>query len=97
MGSNGLAQQINALLPRIRARREEIENARRLPRDLVEELSATGVFRMAVPRAPGGEEADPLDVLRVIEIVAAADGSTGWCTMISVGSGVIAGYMPSCR
>ena len=94
MGSNGFAQQIHDLLPRIRARREEVESARQLPHDLVAELSATGIFRMAVPRALGGSEADPLDVMRVIEIVAAADGSTGWCTMIGVGLGVVAGYMP---
>jgi alkylation response protein AidB-like acyl-CoA dehydrogenase len=94
MGSNGFARQIHDLLPQIRARREEIESARQLPRDLVDELSATRIFRMAVPRALGGEEADPLDLMRVIEIISSADGSTGWCTSIGVGLGLVAGYMP---
>jgi alkylation response protein AidB-like acyl-CoA dehydrogenase len=91
------AQQIHALLPQIRGRREEIERARELPRDLVQELQSTGIFRMAVPRALGGlggDEADPLDAMRAIETVAAADGSTGWCTMLGIGFSTVAGYMP---
>ncbi|MGD9889674.1 MAG: acyl-CoA dehydrogenase family protein [Dehalococcoidia bacterium] len=88
------AQQIHALLPQIRGRREEIERARELPRDLVQELQATGIFRLGVPRALGGDEGEPLDAMRAIETVATADGSTGWCIMLGIGSGVVAGYMP---
>jgi alkylation response protein AidB-like acyl-CoA dehydrogenase len=51
------------------------------------------VFALAVPRALGGGEMDPLDQTRVIETVSAADGSTGWCVMIALGDGVFAGYM----
>jgi alkylation response protein AidB-like acyl-CoA dehydrogenase len=32
--------------------------------------------------------------MRVIEIISSADGSTGWCTNIGVGLGLVAGYMP---
>jgi alkylation response protein AidB-like acyl-CoA dehydrogenase len=88
------AQQIHALLPRIRERREEIERARELPHDLVQDLISTGIFRMGVPHALGGDGTDPLDALRAIETVAAADGSTGWCTMLGIGFGTVAGYMP---
>lgn len=94
MGADGFSKKIQELLPRIRERREEIERARRLPRDLVDQLIGTGVFRLAIPRALGGEELDPLDQLRVIETISAADGSTGWCVMIAMGNGVFAGYMP---
>jgi alkylation response protein AidB-like acyl-CoA dehydrogenase len=84
---------IEALLPKIRERREEIEGARKLPRDLVDDLIATGVFKLAVPRAFGGEEAAPVEQLRVIEEVSKADGSTGWCVMIAMTNGVVGGYM----
>jgi len=94
MGSDGFSKAIHTLLPRIRERREEIESARQLPRDLVAELSATGIFRLGVPKALGGDEVDPLDLMRAIEMVASADGSTGWCTMLGVGAGMVAGYMP---
>jgi alkylation response protein AidB-like acyl-CoA dehydrogenase len=93
MDTNGTLTRIQSLLPVIRARRQEIEQARRLPRDLVEELRKTGMFSLGVPRAIGGEEARPVDLMQVIETVATADGSTGWCAMIATGNNVVAGYM----
>jgi alkylation response protein AidB-like acyl-CoA dehydrogenase len=44
-----------ALRPRIRAARDDIEQQRRLPPLLVRELKETGVFRMTMPRAWGGQ------------------------------------------
>ncbi len=93
METNGFSNAIHALVPRIRERRTEIEEARRLPPDLVGELTATGVFRIGVPKALGGDEGDVLDALRVIETLSAADGSTGWCAMLAIGGGIVAGYM----
>lgn len=94
MSANAFAKKIQELLPDIRARREEIERGRRLPIDVVGRLADTGTFRLAIPRALGGDELDPLDQIRVIETISAADGSTGWCAMIALGNGVFAGYMP---
>jgi alkylation response protein AidB-like acyl-CoA dehydrogenase len=93
MNTNGVLRSIQDLLPAIRSRRQEIEQARRMPRDLVEELRKTGIFSLSVPRAIGGEEAKPADIMRAIETVATADGSTGWCAMIANGSNIAAGYM----
>ena len=86
--------RVEELLPAIRARRQEIEQARRLPQGLVDALRATGLFTLGVPRAIGGREAPPRDLMRVIELVAAADGSSGWCTMIGIGNALASGYMP---
>lgn len=85
--------RIAELLPRVRARRAEIEQARRIPRDLADELRGTGIFRLGVPRTLGGAEAGPADLMRVAELVAAADGSTGWCAMVGIANNVSAGYM----
>lgn len=82
MTANGFAEKLHELLPRVKARREEIEEARRLPKDLVADLTATGIFRLGVPAALGGEEALATDLMRAFETIAAADGSTGWCAMI---------------
>jgi indole-3-acetate monooxygenase len=73
-----------ALAPRIRARADEIEAARQLPTDLVAELAAARLFKVAIPEAEGGLGADILTTLRVIEEVARADGSTGWCLAMAV-------------
>lgn len=73
-----------ALAPRIRARADEIEAARELPADLVLELANARLFKVALPVAEGGLGADILTALHVIEEVAQADGSTGWCLAMAV-------------
>jgi alkylation response protein AidB-like acyl-CoA dehydrogenase len=93
MHTANVSQQLTGLLPAIRTRRAEIEQARRMPRDLIDDLSKTGLFSLSVPRAIGGQEASPFDILQAIESIAAADGSTGWCAMIGVGNNLTAGYL----
>ncbi len=89
-----LAPTLSEILSNVRQRRDEIETARSLPRDLAESLRSTGVFALSVPRAIGGAEAHALEIMRTIEAAAAADGSTGWCVMVGVANNVAAGYMP---
>jgi len=67
-----------ALGPRIRAAAERIEHDRRVPAELVAALTATGVFRMCVPRSCGGDELHPAIMIAVLEAIAEADGSAGW-------------------
>jgi alkylation response protein AidB-like acyl-CoA dehydrogenase len=74
------------LAPRIRARAEEIEATRQLPGDLVMDIAEAGLFKVAVSEADGGLGADILTTLRVIEEVARADGSTGWCLAMGINS-----------
>jgi indole-3-acetate monooxygenase len=93
MTGNGVTEKLTDLLPEIRERREEIEQARKLPRDLVDKLIGTGVFKLAVPRAIGGIEAPTTEQMRVVELISAADGSTGWCTMIGLGNNSASGAM----
>jgi alkylation response protein AidB-like acyl-CoA dehydrogenase len=51
------------------------------------------VFSLSIPRSVGGLEGTLADCMRAIELVAAADGSAGWCTMIALTSNVAAGMM----
>src|SRR5262249_59367240 len=83
-----------ALAPDIRTQADRIEQDRRLPVELVRALVRAGVFRLCVPRALGGLEAEPATVLEVLEQVARADGSTGWCAMIGATSGLPSRYLP---
>ncbi len=77
---------VKALSPSIAARAEEIERARRLPPDLVDELLAAGCFRMLVPRSHGGAQLDLPAQMQVLEELARADASVAWTVMIgSVG------------
>jgi alkylation response protein AidB-like acyl-CoA dehydrogenase len=73
-----------ALVPRIRERADEIEATRQLPRDLVLDIANARLFKVAVSEAEGGLGADIVTTLRVIEEVARADGSTGWCLAMGI-------------
>ena len=81
---DGPLEVARALAPRIRVRAPEIEAGRQLPPDLVLELANAGLFKVALPVAEGGLGADVLTALRVIEEVARADGSTGWCVAMGI-------------
>jgi len=66
----------------VRARRQEIEDGRRLPGSILRGLRATGLARLSVPRRFGGDEADPMGFMTTVEEVARADASTAWCLWI---------------
>lgn len=79
--------------PLLAARSEEIEQARRLPDDVVELLRSTGVFRMAYPKAWQGPVMTPAEQTEVIEALATGDASAAWCAMVGMDSGVFAAYL----
>jgi alkylation response protein AidB-like acyl-CoA dehydrogenase len=82
-----------AMSPRIRAAAEEIEQGRRLPRSIAEAMKDAGIFGMAMPRAWDGPELDPLTQFRVLEALAMADGSVGWCAMINCDGGYLTAFL----
>jgi alkylation response protein AidB-like acyl-CoA dehydrogenase len=82
-----------ALAPKIAASGEEIEQGRRIPASIVKGLKSAGVFGMAMPHAWGGPELDPLTQFRVLEALAMADGSVGWCAMINCDRGYITAFL----
>ena len=81
---SGPLEVARAFAPRIKARAAEIEAGRQLPRDLVLEMAEAGLFKVALPEAEGGLGADVITALKVIEEVARADGSTGWCVAMGI-------------
>ncbi len=91
--SSSVTDSVHNLLPTIRSRRQDIEQARRLPPDLAAALRSTGIFSLGVPRAIGGQESTPIEMMQTIETIATADGSAGWCAMIGAGNNVSAGYI----
>ncbi len=81
------------LEPLVAELRDRFDQDRQLPRRLVDELHAAGLFRMWLPRAIGGAELPPLPFLGVIEELSRQDGSLGWCTVIPAGYGRLAGAL----
>jgi alkylation response protein AidB-like acyl-CoA dehydrogenase len=83
-----------ALGPPIGKRSAEIEANRTLPRDIVDVLVASGLLKLFVPEGLGGAEVSPVEGLAVTEELAYHDGSTGWCQMIAMTTGLLGGYLP---
>ena len=93
MNVDGVSANVHNLLPQIRQRCRGNQKTRRLPRDLADKLRQTEMFSLGVPRAIGGKEATPLELMRTIETVSVADRSTGWCAMVGIANNISAGYM----
>jgi alkylation response protein AidB-like acyl-CoA dehydrogenase len=68
-----------ALAPRIAAEADRIDREKELPPELVDALADAGLFRLLVPRSIGGGELDLPSYVEVVEEIARADASTGWC------------------
>ena len=70
------------LLAEIAARRDEFRSQRYISQDIIAKLKALGLYRAFVPECFGGAGMAPNQFLKMIERLAAADGSVG-CDQIS--------------
>jgi indole-3-acetate monooxygenase len=85
---------IREMRPRLDARAREIEAARRIPTDIVDELARLGVFRMNTPKSHGGLELPLRDSCEVVAELAKVDGSVGWVVMIGGFSPLLLARLP---
>lgn len=79
-------ERITALTPLIREHADESEAARHLHPEVAAAFARSGLYRLAVPESVGGEAADPMTQIAVIEAASHADGSAGWNLMIGIES-----------
>jgi alkylation response protein AidB-like acyl-CoA dehydrogenase len=84
---------VEAIAPRLREKSVEIEQSRRLPPDVVELLRGAGVFRMGFAEEFGGPGMNSMEQLAVLEKLAYADTSAGWCGMIGMDSGLYSAFL----
>ena len=64
---------------RLAERAQEVDEAREVPSESISELHEAGLLSMAIPSSQGGTEVDFVTQLMVIELIAGACASTGWC------------------
>ena len=83
-----------ALQPTVRDFADETERTRQCPPKLVDILHEHRLFDMILPKKYGGLEADIITMMRVLEELAIADGSTSWAVGIGNGTSIIAAHMP---
>jgi len=73
---------VTELLPTLRQRAQETEDARVVPAESVKSLEETGFFRLLQPKSAGGLEADPVTFFTAVRLIASACGSTGWVASV---------------
>jgi alkylation response protein AidB-like acyl-CoA dehydrogenase len=88
-----LLDDVRALAAGIRDRSADIERGRTIPRDIIDDLSGLGVFRLSAPREAGGLEVEPALFAAVCEELGYADGSAGWVAMIAGATGIALAYL----
>ena len=67
------------LAKKVAANADQIDIDRQIPTGLTNELADKGFFRLLLPKSLGGAQLAHSDFLKILEIFAAVDGSTGWC------------------
>lgn len=77
---SSIQESARGFVPRIRDLARQMELARRLDDDLVEDMEAAGLFSVVVPKRWGGAGLGPHDLNKVVEIIATGDVSTAWVT-----------------
>jgi alkylation response protein AidB-like acyl-CoA dehydrogenase len=92
-GDRTVIARAEAVRPAVAAASGEIEDTRRLPPALLDQLHEAGLFRLLLPRSSNGIETDPVTFFHVIETIAQADASAAWCLSQAGGCAMSAAYL----
>ena len=77
--SSDLIAAAKKIAPEIVANRDRIDAERQLPANLAHKMADENLFGLYVPRELNGPATDPITAFHVVEEIAQADGSAGWC------------------
>lgn len=77
-----LRERAAELAPRIAMRAQEVDEARRVHDETIEELLEAGLFHAFLPAAYGGEEATPEDFVAAVIELGKACASTAWVVSV---------------
>jgi indole-3-acetate monooxygenase len=74
---------VEGLLPLVEAEADAAEEQNHQSDRVVAELRKSGIYSMLLPAALGGAELPFVEAMQLVERLSWADGSAGWCTMVS--------------
>jgi 3-hydroxy-9,10-secoandrosta-1,3,5(10)-triene-9,17-dione monooxygenase len=80
--SEQVVEAVRELLPVLRERAQETEDARRVPEESIKALRLAGFFRLLQPSRYGGLEAHPVEFYRAVRLISSGCGSTGWVASV---------------
>jgi len=88
------AGSARGLVEPLRAHSDEIEQGRRLPVEVAQQLAEAGMFRMLVPASLGGGEVTPATMVRTLATLAEGDAAAAWCVMTGATTSLLSAYLP---
>jgi alkylation response protein AidB-like acyl-CoA dehydrogenase len=88
-----LVARARALAPMVEAAAGRTEKERKIPADVLSAMHACGLFHMLLPVSLGGGAVDLVTFNQVVEALAAADASPGWCLAQAAASSHAAGFL----
>lgn len=80
--SEQVLDAVRELLPVLRERAQETEDARRVSEESIKALQQTGFFKLLQPARYGGLEDHPVEFYRAVRLISSACGSTGWVAAV---------------
>ncbi len=93
MGVSDIYANARALSGYFKEQSAAIDEARRLPADVVARVREAGFFRLTMPKIWGGPELSTIEQVEVIEELSKANSAVGWCVMIGCDSGIYSGFL----
>lgn len=91
----GYWEAVERLLPLIEAEADTAERQSHQSDRVIAALRQSGLYAMLLPKDLGGGELPFVDAMALVERLAWADGSTGWCTMVQgVMSASLGAFVP---
>ena len=90
-----LLQRATDMLPALKERATETENLRRIPDQTVQDLRASELLRIGVPRLFGGLDVDYASMFEVGAVLGSACAATSWCFCIWTAHSWLVGHWPA--
>ena len=91
-----LLAEVEAVAPTLAEHAADSEGLARLNAPSIEALRKTRLLRFVCPKERGGDEADPVTHLEIIEALARIDGSAAWTVGILAGTSmIVAAFLPA--
>jgi len=78
-----LVQRATAMIPTLRARAEDCEKARKVPRETIAEFEAAGFYNIVKQKKFGGYEMSPIVLYRVLQELGRGCASSAWVMMVT--------------
>jgi indole-3-acetate monooxygenase len=91
-----LLADVEAVAPTLAEHAADSEGLARLNAPSIEALHQTRLLRFLCPKERGGDEADPLTGIEIIEALARIDGSAAWTLgILAYTSMIVAAFLPA--